>query len=101
MSHCYLCFKSQNNMKRWYFDYSIADYFPTLNKKDPVEDSHNSSDVCSIYLYWHNDFQNLYQISDFQGNIWWSATPQPLNKPDIRILNGDNPLLLWPIINWN
>ena len=23
-------------MKKWYFEYFIADYFPALNKKDPV-----------------------------------------------------------------
>ena len=37
MSHCYLSSKSKNNMKKRYFEYFIADYFPTLNKKDPVE----------------------------------------------------------------
>ena len=36
MSHCYLSSKSKNNTGKWYFEYFIADYFPTLNKKDPV-----------------------------------------------------------------
>ena len=36
MSHCYLSSKSKNNTRKWYFEYFIADYFPTLNKKDPV-----------------------------------------------------------------
>ena len=37
MSHYYLCSKSKTIMKKSYFEYFIADYFPTLNKKDPVE----------------------------------------------------------------
>ena len=36
MSHCYLCSKSKTNMKKWYFECFIPDYFPALNKKDPV-----------------------------------------------------------------
>ena len=36
MSHFYFSSKSKNNMRKWYFEYFIADYFPTLNKKDPV-----------------------------------------------------------------
>ena len=36
MSHCYLCSKTKTNMKKWDFGYFIADYFPALNKKDPV-----------------------------------------------------------------
>ena len=36
MSHYYLCSKSKTIMKKSYFEYFIADYFPTLNKKDPV-----------------------------------------------------------------
>ena len=35
MSHCYLCFKSKNNIEYTYFEYFIAEYFPALNKKDP------------------------------------------------------------------
>ena len=37
MSHCYLPSKFKNNTRKWYFEYFIADYFPTFNKKDPVE----------------------------------------------------------------
>ena len=36
MSHYYLCSMSKTIMKKSYFVYFIADYFPTLNKKDPV-----------------------------------------------------------------
>ena len=36
MSHYYLCSKSKTIMKKSYFEYFIADYFPTLNKKAPV-----------------------------------------------------------------
>ena len=36
MSHCYLPSKFKNNTRKQYFEYFIADYFPTLNKKDPV-----------------------------------------------------------------
>ena len=36
MSQCYLSSKSKNNRRKGYFEYFIADYFPTLNKKDPV-----------------------------------------------------------------
>ena len=36
MSHYYLCSKSKANMKKSYFEYFLADLFPTLNKKDPV-----------------------------------------------------------------
>ena len=36
ISHCYLCSWSKTNMKKGYFEYFIADYFPALNKKDPV-----------------------------------------------------------------
>ena len=36
MSHCYLSSKSKNNMREWYFESFIADYFWTFNKKDPV-----------------------------------------------------------------
>ena len=36
MSYCYLCSKSKTTMKKWYFECFIADYFPALNKKDPV-----------------------------------------------------------------
>ena len=28
--------KFKNNTRKWYFEYFIADYFPTFNKKDPV-----------------------------------------------------------------
>ena len=37
MSHCYLYFNYKNNIKKWYLEYFIVDYFPTLNKKDPVD----------------------------------------------------------------
>ena len=37
MSHYYLCSKSKTIMKKAYFELFIADYFPTLNKKDPVD----------------------------------------------------------------
>ena len=33
MSHCYLCSESKTNMKKLYFEYFTAYYFPTLNKK--------------------------------------------------------------------
>ena len=36
MSHYYLCSKSKTIMKKSYFEHFTADYFPTLNKKDPV-----------------------------------------------------------------
>ena len=36
MPHSYLCSKSKTNMKKWYFEYCIEDYFLALNKKDPV-----------------------------------------------------------------
>ena len=36
MSLSYLCSKSKTNMKNSYFEYVITDYFPALNKKDPV-----------------------------------------------------------------
>ena len=36
MSHYYLSSKSKINTRKRYFEYFIADYFPTLNKKDPV-----------------------------------------------------------------
>ena len=36
MSHYYLCSKSKTIMKKSYCEFFIADYFPTLNKKDPV-----------------------------------------------------------------
>ena len=36
MSHYQLCSKSKPIMKKSYFEYFIVDYFPTLNKKDPV-----------------------------------------------------------------
>ena len=36
MSHHYLCSKSKTIMKKSHFVYFKADYFPTLNKKDPV-----------------------------------------------------------------
>ena len=36
MSHSYLCSKSKTIMKKSHFVYFKADYFPTLNKKDPV-----------------------------------------------------------------
>ena len=37
MSHCYLCFKSKTNMKKWYFEYFIADYFLSLFYEQAVE----------------------------------------------------------------
>ena len=37
MSHCYLFFRSKTNMKKWYFEYFIADYFLTLFYEHPVE----------------------------------------------------------------
>ena len=36
MSQSYLSSTSKNNTRKRYFEYFIADYFPTLNKKDPV-----------------------------------------------------------------
>ena len=43
MSHCYLSVKAKNNTRKWYFEYFIADYFPTLNKKDPVCENETAS----------------------------------------------------------
>ena len=37
MSHCYLCFKSKTNMKKWYFEYFIADYFLSLFYEQAVD----------------------------------------------------------------
>ena len=37
MSHHYLSSKSKTIMKKSHFVYFKADYFPTLNKKDPVD----------------------------------------------------------------
>ena len=45
MSQCYLSSKSKNNTRKWYYEYFIADYFPTLNKKDPVD---NQEDIRSL-----------------------------------------------------
>ena len=36
MSHCYLSFKSKINMKKWYFEYFLADYFLSLFYEHPV-----------------------------------------------------------------
>ena len=49
MSQCYLSFKSKNNTRKWYFEYFMADYFPTLNKKDPVV----STQAVKISIFLH------------------------------------------------
>ena len=54
MSHYYLCSKSKTIMKKSYFEYFIADYFPTLNKKDPV--------VAGI-----RDVRNDFSVDPFQS----------------------------------
>ena len=50
MSHCYLSVKAKNNTRKWYFEYFIADYFPTLNKKDPVVSARASSDTVTLLI---------------------------------------------------
>ena len=58
MSQCYLSSKSKTSMKKWYFEYFIADYFPALNKKDPVVENkgrwsklRKSTWILNIVLY--------------------------------------------------
>ena len=41
--HYYQCFRSKTNMKKWYFEYFIANSCLSFNKKDPLS--------LSIYLY--------------------------------------------------
>ena len=48
MSHYYPSSKSKNNTRKRYFDYFIADYFPTLNKKDPVPNLGPNFDVIKV-----------------------------------------------------
>ena len=61
MFHCYLCSRSKTNMKKWYFEYFIADYFLSLFYEQAVvfwTISNNINkeweDIISGYQKWKN-----------------------------------------------
>ena len=103
MSHFYLCSKSKTIMKKSYFVYFIADYFPTLNKKDPVTSAlvHLSYEIqrctrtrawqpetlrVNISLPWHQNYA--------QGLL--NSCPNDAKKDQQQIFsnckNGDLPI---------
>ena len=68
MSHYYLCSKSKTILKNPYFEYFIANYFPTLNKKDPV--SIFSFHVCGRKpSYKVECFDVKYKVSTLQYTV--------------------------------
>ena len=66
MSQCYLSSKSKNNTRKWYFEYFIADYFPTLNKKDPVGKILDDQSESALKKVWEspNYQQTIWSIND-------------------------------------
>ena len=65
MSHCYLSSKSKNNRRKWYFEYFIADYFPTLNKKRPCITVHDERHWLHV---------NLLQFISFLPSSSWNVS---------------------------
>ena len=72
MSHFYLSSKSKNNTRKWYFEYFIADYFPTLNKKDPVVTTQWVQQVFMLFLKisdFHPYPSRRFSLIFFSGNV--------------------------------
>ena len=74
MSHCYLTSKFKNNTRKWYFEYFIADYFPTINKKDPVQYLTNRQYRHS-YLWKHYKNSRLTKTLICQDTFMYQNTP--------------------------
>ena len=71
MSHYYLCSKSKTIMKKSYFEHFIADYFPTLNKKDPLVTTQWVQQVFMLFLKisdFHPYPSRRFSLIFFSGN---------------------------------